>query len=115
MATCGPKKSGTAREFVLQILRLYADREMQVADQYDLAGGRFTKDNLANLMPKLLAEGLVTRTTDGRSAWWAVTSAGLTGAALEQHAPVPKPKRTQKPTATQRGSEQQPEPEVHHQ
>ena len=68
-----PKKTGTAREFVLKTLRDHRDRELRVADLHDLAGGGFQRGNIENLMPKLLAEGLVTKATEpDRSAWWAI-------------------------------------------
>ena len=103
-----PKKTGTAREFVLQALRQHADRELQVGDLYDLAGQRFSKENLGNLMPKLLAEGLVERTTDGRAAWWAITPAGLAGRKLAAPVPVAA---TKPPGAPEPVPKPKPEPE----
>lgn len=67
-----PKKTDTARSFVLDTLRQHPDREMQVSDLHDLCQGKFNKDNLANLMPKLVTEGLVVKTAEGRAAWWAI-------------------------------------------
>lgn len=74
-----PKKAGTAREYVLSMLREHADREIGVPELHALQPepGKFTKENLFNLMPRLLGEGLVCRSSEGRSSWWAITAAGM--------------------------------------
>lgn len=115
-----PRTKGTAREFVLNALRQHADNELQVADLHALAGGSFTKDNLANLMPKLLAEGLVERTTEGRSAWWAIAQPGLGVHTPEQPEPDVQPEQEREPATAQPatmepaqpGCEMQQEPEA---
>lgn len=67
-----PKIHGTAREFILQTLNAYPDRELQVADLHDWCEGKFTKENIGNALAKLLVEGKVVKNVDGRSVWWAV-------------------------------------------
>ena len=68
-----PKKTGTAREFVLKTLKAYPDRELRVADLFEIAGTAFKKGNLENLMPKLYAAGLVTKAIEpDRSVWWGI-------------------------------------------
>jgi hypothetical protein len=76
-----PKITGTAREYVLNVLRQYADREVQVSELHHMQPqpAKFSKENLFNLMPKLLADGLVVRTVEGRAVWWAISDAGLRG------------------------------------
>lgn len=74
-----PKQVGTAREYVLSVLREHHDREIAATELHELQPqpAKFTKENLFNLMPRLEREGLVCRTTEGRSAWWAITARGL--------------------------------------
>jgi len=69
-----PKKNGTATEFVLNTLRQWPDNELRISDFYELAGGRFKKENLSNSLTRLLAKGEVVRNIDdNRSAWWAIS------------------------------------------
>ena len=72
--TTMPKKTGTAREFVLKALRQHADRELRVADLHDLAGGQYKTGNIDLTLRRLLVDGKVTKTIDpDRSVWWAIT------------------------------------------
>jgi DNA-binding IclR family transcriptional regulator len=75
------KKTGTAGEFVMQLLRQYPGNECSIADLFDACGGKFTKENLHNALTRLLEKGLVARTVEGRSAWWAISAEGLKAAA----------------------------------
>lgn len=71
-------KKESGRDFTLRTLRQHADRELQVADLHDLCGGRYSKENLQNVLAKLLLDGIAERTVDpNRNAFWAITSKGL--------------------------------------
>lgn len=70
-------RQGTASEFVLQTLTKHADRELRLVDLTDLASGRFSRDNLFASLKLFFADGQVTRSKNGREAWWAVTELGL--------------------------------------
>lgn len=65
-------RPGTASEFVLKTLQAYPDREMRVAELAELAGGRFTKDNISLSLQAFLKDGQVVRVRDGKEAWWAI-------------------------------------------
>ena len=68
-----PKIKDTARLFVLRTLTEHADRELRVSDLFELAGGKFQRGNLENLMPKLHSAGLVTKAIEpDRSVWWGI-------------------------------------------
>ena len=68
-----PKQTGTAREFILDTLKTYPERELQVADLSAECGGRFTLANLSTTVGRLQADGLVVKTADpDRSAWWGI-------------------------------------------
>ncbi len=72
------KKSGTAREFILDTLRAYRDRELRIADLHELAGGKFTMGNIDLSVRRLYADDLVTKAVEpDRSVWWGI--AGLNG------------------------------------
>ena len=75
------KKTGTAREFILDTLRAYPDRELRVADLHELAGGKFTMGNMDLSVRRLYADSLVTKAVEpDRSVWWGIaTGAGHTG------------------------------------
>lgn len=67
------RTDGTARDFILETLRLYGDRELRVADLSAECGGRFTQKNIANTLARLHADGLVVKVTDADHAvWWAI-------------------------------------------
>jgi len=68
-----PKKTGTAKEFILGTLREFPEQELQVADFYDYCGKKFTKENLHNALSRLLGENLIMRTVEAnRATWWAI-------------------------------------------
>jgi len=68
-----PKTTGSATEFVLQILQSWPNNELRIGDFYDLADGRFKKANLTNALSRLLQRGVVVRNVDAdRAAWWAI-------------------------------------------
>lgn len=74
-----PKLVGTAREYVLSVLREHQDREIAAVELHEMQPepDHFSKENIFNLMPRLERDGLVCRTSEGRYAWWAITEAGL--------------------------------------
>ena len=68
-----PKKTGTAREYILATLKQYPDRELQVADFHGLCDERFSKANLQEALSRLFAEGVVTKVSEAnRATWWAI-------------------------------------------
>ena len=68
-----PKKTGTAKEFILGTLREFPEQELQVADFHDYCGKKFTKENLHNALSRLLTEGLIVRNVEpNRATWWAI-------------------------------------------
>lgn len=74
-------RSGSASEFILNTLRQYADRELRSGELVDLAGGRYSKENIVKSLYYLLEHGAVVRVKDdGATAWWAVSAAGLADA-----------------------------------
>jgi len=68
-----PKTQDTARQFILDALRTYPDRELRVADLALLAGDRFKTGNIDLSLRRLHADGKVTKVIDSdRSVWWAI-------------------------------------------
>ncbi len=68
-----PKKTGTAREFILATLRQHPDRELQVADFHVWCDEAFSKANLQEALSRLHAEGVVSKVTEAnRATWWAI-------------------------------------------
>lgn len=70
-------RQGTASEFVLQTLTQHPDREFRLTDLADLAAGRFSRDNIFASLKLFFGDGQVTRSKEGREAWWAITEIGL--------------------------------------
>ncbi|MBI5607973.1 MAG: hypothetical protein HY902_03740 [Deltaproteobacteria bacterium] len=74
-------RNGTATEFLLGTLSNHSDREIQIAELFDLAGGKFTKMNLREALLRLHEKGFVTKVNDDdRSVWWSITADGLRAA-----------------------------------
>jgi DNA-binding PadR family transcriptional regulator len=69
-----PKVKGTAKEYVLSLLREHPDRELQVSDFFEHQSGprKFTKQSLHNTLLRLLDAKLVVKGSEGRAAWWAI-------------------------------------------
>ena len=68
-----PKKFGTAREFILDLLTKHPDYEMQIDDLYEEAERKWTKANLANTVARLHAKGLLSKVSEqDRSVWWSI-------------------------------------------
>lgn len=67
---------GTATEHVLATLRGWPDNEMTLADIYDVADGKFTKENIRQSLERLAVSGKIAKTVEGRSVWWSISRAG---------------------------------------
>jgi hypothetical protein len=73
-----PPRPGTASEFVLATLRTHADRELTIADLFELADGKFTKENLRQALDRQAEHGMVTKAAEpDRSVWWGITGLGM--------------------------------------
>lgn len=67
----------TATAFVLRVLRQFPDREVQIAELYEICDGHFKKENLQNALVRLAEKGWTTKESDpNRAAWWAITAEG---------------------------------------
>ncbi len=75
-----PKTIGTAREYILHVLRSFPDRELQVHDLYAWQGEsrQHSKQNLTNTLARMLSEGLVERYNEPNGhAYWAISARGM--------------------------------------
>ena len=87
-----PKKTGTATEFILQVLASQADTEWRLADLRDRCDGRWTEANLYNTLTRLLVAGRIQKVVEGRAVWWSIgaaKAAPLTPTAVAAPAMVP--------------------------
>lgn len=67
-------RPGSATAFVLDTLRQYPDRELQVRDIAELSAGRFQLANLSQSLNALSDAGLVQKQKEGRDVWWAIAA-----------------------------------------
>ena len=84
-----PKKTGTAAEYVLQVLASQPDAEWRLAELVADCEKCWTEANMYNTLTRLLASGKVKKTVDGRSAWWSIASGHAAAPAPVSKGPTP--------------------------
>jgi hypothetical protein len=92
------KNRETATSFTLDYLTKHADRELQIKDLHEGCEGQFSVPNIQQSLIRLLGEGKVIRTRDGKAAWWALNTNGQTDAIAQPD--VAEPKQPKKPSMT---------------
>ena len=96
--------TGTAPQFIVDLLARQPDLEWRVAEIVQASGGKWNEKVTYNTLTKLLVAGMVKKTVADRQAWWGIANANLAqapsakvatpataAASAPEKPPVPKP------------------------
>ncbi len=94
--------TGTAAQFILELLARQPDLEWRVAEIVQASGSKWGDTTIYNTLTKLLAQGRVKKTVADRQAWWGIATANLAQAQPAKIAtpiePAPASSTPEKPT-----------------
>ena len=98
--------SGTAAQFILDLLGRQPDLEWRIREILDTSGNRWREANVHNTLTRLLEAGKVKKTLTARQAWWSIVGgAGSTTVAAPLEAPAPSAVPAHTPAAAPLTSE----------
>ncbi len=70
--TAAEQSTGSAAQFILDLLTRHPDYEMQVNDIYEEAERKWAAQTISNTVEKLVKQGSVARVKDGRRVWYSI-------------------------------------------